>query len=318
MQATTSTTLRDRIAAIDFTSRVARHHALVAADAAAAAGDERFAEEVCRRVLAVDCENREALALLVCILTREGRHGEATAIVDRVLAWFRLLQDANTVVYALLQLQLRGFQPRGMLDIGAYHGEFALLARQIFPDTSVLMVEPQPQKLAYLETLAKELGGDCQVRSCLCGDGTRGEHTFHQLDTPFGSTGSSIYPELSQFPRQTLTLPMRSVESLVAELPGRRFDLVKIDVQGAELDVLRGAGKALEQVEVLVVELSLHVVNEGSPLLAEVLAAIDAMGFRMFDLHTLPRTEGLLLQVDAIFVRKDSPLWPQRQAPVGQ
>jgi FkbM family methyltransferase len=294
---------------VDVASRAQRQDALRLADAALATGDTTFAEQVCRRVLAVDAENPEALSLLVCALTRAGRGGEALATTTAVLAHFRSLQQVNSQAHALLQLQARGFAPRGLLDVGAYHGEFAMVARQVFPDASVLMVEPQPGKLEQLGEVARLLGGDCHVRNCLLGDGTRTHSDFHLLDTPFGSTGSSVYPEVSDFPRTVLSLPVRTVDDLLEGLPGRHFDLVKLDVQGAELDVLRGARRTLPQIEVLLAELSLHVVNRGSPLLAEVVAALDGLGFAMFDLLQLPRSHGLLQQVDAVFVRRDSPRW---------
>lgn len=299
---------RDPVA-IDVSSRTARHEAMVVADTAFARGKVELAESVCRRVLAADCENREALALLVCILTQRDRHTEALAIVDRVLAHFRSLQESNTVVHALLQLQRLGFAPSGVLDIGAYHGEFAMFARQMFPQATVVMVEPQERPQEFLRALAAELGGDCHVHQCLLGEAVRSAVEFHQLDTPFGSTGSSIYPEVSDFPRQVVAMPMRTIDDLVAAHSGRAFDLVKIDVQGAELDVLRGATEAIHRVEVLIAELSLHEVNRGAPRLAEVVAALDDLGFAMFDALTLPRSHGRLYQIDGVFVRKTSLLW---------
>jgi len=296
-------------ATIDVSTRSSRHAAMLSADAAFARGKHELAETICRRILAVDCENRDALALLVCVLTRQNRQAEALAFVDGVLGYFRSLQESNTIVHSLLVLQQRGFAPRGMLDVGAYNGEFTMLARQIFPDASVVMVEPQAHKQEFLQVLATDLGGDCHVRQCLLGERIRQGVEFHQMETPYGSTGSSIYPETSDFPRKVVTLPMRTLDDLVAELPGRTFDLVKLDVQGAELDVLQGAKEAIHRVEVLVAELSLHETNRGAPRIAEVMAAIDDLGFAMFDVLTLPRTDGLLLQVDAVFVRKTSPLW---------
>ena len=294
---------------IDVTSRTSRHEAMLAADAAFAKGDVALAENVCRRVLAVDCENREALALFVCVLSRQNRHAEAVAVVDGVLAHFRSLQESNTLVHALLQLQRRGFDPRGVLDVGAYHGEFAMFARQMFPGASIVMVEPQAPLQEFLRALAIELRGDCHVRQCVLGETVRPTCDFHVTNTPFGSTGSSLYPERSDFPRQIVTMPMRTVDDLLNEFTGRKFDLVKIDVQGAELDVLRGATERMHHVEVLITELSLHEANHGAPRFTEAMAAIDELGFAMFDMATLPRVDGLLLQVDGIFVRKTSPLW---------
>jgi FkbM family methyltransferase len=157
---------------------------------------------------------------------------------------------------------------------------------------------------ASLEALASALGGDVRIESVLLGDQDCDGRAFHQLRTPFGSTGSSLYDELSDYPRDVLTLPMRRLDSLVRSHEGRTFDLVKIDVQGAELDVLRGAGAMINSVQALCIELSLHPVNRGAPLLAEVVATLDQLGFLMFDAVPLPRDGGLQKQIDAVFVRK--------------
>lgn len=286
--------------------------AVARATSAAAAGEIDTAAALCRAVLARDPASEPALEVLTQVLLRAGRGAEAVAAANAALAHFRRLQLCTTTAYGLHVLCERGFQPQGILDIGAYDGEFSLLARQFFPSASLLMVEPQAQKQTQLNKVACDLGGDAHVRKVLLGDRNRTACTFHQTNTSVGSTGSSLYPEASEHPRQPITMPMRTLDELLAEFPNRRFDLVKLDVQGAELDVLRGAVASLPQVTALFVELSLHVVNHGAPRLAEVVAALDTHGFAMFDLLPLPRADqGLQLQTDAVFVRRDSTLWPR-------
>lgn len=310
--------LRERLAQVEVRSRSSRHDAMLAAEAAFAAGDVVFAEALARRVLAHDLEDEAAYELLQCVLARGDRHNEALTTANTVLAHFRGVQRCNSMEHGLWLLHDRGFAPRGLLDIGAYHGEFSMLARQFFPSLPVLMVEPQADLRELLLAVAEALGDDCHVCSVLLGDLERDACTFHQLCTPVGSTGSSVYPEASGHARRTIELPMRTLDALLAEWPGRTFDFVKLDVQGAELDVLRGAAASLPGIEVLFVELSLHVVNHGAPLLAEVVAELDALGFAMFDVMQLPRnSEGLQFQVDAIFVRKGSALWPRPGAAGG-
>jgi hypothetical protein len=98
----------------------------------------------------------------------------------------------------------------------------------------------------------------------------------------------------------------------VAEFSGRDFDMLKLDVQGAELDVLRGAARTLAGIEVIVIELSLQEYNKGAPLIAEVMARLDALGFALFDMFGVSRTPaGVLLQSDGIFLRRDSRFWPK-------
>ena len=282
-----------------------------AARQAFAAGDLATAESMARRIVAHDCSNSDAFDLLVDVLARTGRADAAIDLQRSLLEIMRVREAGQTLVFGLMMLHDRGFRPAGILDVGAYHGEFTLLARQFWPQASTVMIEPQPHKRANLEAVAAELAGDVQVRTTLVGDRVEASCAFHVLSTPWGSTGSSIYPENSDHPRQVVTAPMTTLDALVSALPGRRFDLLKIDVQGAELDVLRGATATMAEVEVVFVELSLHECNRGAPRIAAVTAELDRLGFAMFDLMTPPRDANqLVVQVDAIFVRRDSALWP--------
>ncbi len=295
--------------AVDVRTRTGRADALRRADEALTCGDRALAEAIARRVLSCDVESADAYAILQVALVESGKLKDATVVANQTLAHFRALAQQSTQAHMLHVLHERGFRARGILDIGAYEGEFAILARQFFPEAALLMVEPQPHKRAQLDAVGSALGGVAETVSALLGDGERAKCAFQQLDTPFGSTGSSLYAEISEYPRRTLTLPMRTVDALVRERPGRCYDLVKIDVQGAEVDVLRGATQALQGVEALCVELSLHAHNHGAPLLAAVVAELDALGFSMFDVAPLPRDAGLQKQIDATFVSKRSRLW---------
>lgn len=302
--------LASRLASVDVRSRTGRARAVQEADAALSQGDHEFAAEVCRRVLACDLEHADAYAVLQCALVEQEKLAEATVVANRTLAHYRQKDAAGSTAHALQVLAARGFRPNGVLDVGAYEGEFTLLARQLFPQAAVLMVEPQQQKQGLLRAIAGALGGEVQVASVLLGREERDAVPFFQMRTPFGSTGSSIYAEVSEHARDEVLLPMSTLDALLLRSGGRRHDLVKLDVQGAELDVLHGGERAVREAEVFVVELSLHVVNRGAPLLADVVAAFDRLGFLPFDLCPLPRgRDGLLRQVDGVFVRRGSALW---------
>jgi hypothetical protein len=81
-------------------------------------------------------------------------------------------------------------------------------------------------------------------------------------------------------------------------------DLIKIDVQGAELDVLAGAPDALRNASALIVEVSLVDYNTGAPLIADVMAATDREGFKCVDLCEVHRTPAnFVLQLDLLFAR---------------
>ena len=88
-------------------------------------------------------------------------------------------------------------------------------------------------------------------------------------------------------------------------LPGERAYL-KLDVQGAELEVLRGAVRTLEAVRVVEAELSTVELYEGQALLADVVDHLRGAGFDPIGLEPSfrDRATGDLLQVNGWFRRR--------------
>ena len=87
------------------------------------------------------------------------------------------------------------------------------------------------------------------------------------------------------------------------ELPGPFF--VKIDTEGFELEVLRGAVKVLEQTDVVLMEVAISQRQVGEPDLIEIGAFMKSNGFRLIDFPVLTQqaTGGPLLYVDVAFAR---------------
>ncbi len=82
--------------------------------------------------------------------------------------------------------------------------------------------------------------------------------------------------------------------------------LLKLDVQGSELDVLLGAESTLQQVEVLDVELALVPLYRGAPLLSEVVQHLNDRGFGLIAIDPgFGQMTGSILEVDGLFARVD-------------
>src|SRR5205823_1350672 len=103
------------------------------------------------------------------------------------------------------------------------------------------------------------------------------------------------------------TVPVARLDELVAEraLPGPY--VLKADVEGAELDVLEGAGALLAHTELVLLETSLFAFWEGAPVLADVIAWMREHGFAVYDFYGghLRPLDGALAQLDVAFVRED-------------
>jgi FkbM family methyltransferase len=126
------------------------------------------------------------------------------------------------------------------------------------------------------------------------------------------SYSSSLLPMLERHvvsapgsvPTTTESVPICRLDSIAPELVGRS-DL-KIDVQGSELNVLRGAECTLEQAKTIDVELSLLPLYAGQPLITEVVDHLDTYGFALVALERGFRdlATGQLLQLNGVFVHR--------------
>ncbi|WP_425229468.1 FkbM family methyltransferase [Sphingomonas sp.] len=83
---------------------------------------------------------------------------------------------------------------------------------------------------------------------------------------------------------------------------------LKIDTQGFELEVLKGAEDMLSRIDCVLLELSLVELYAGQPLWREVSAWIEARGFTMTGLNQafIDPTSFRTLQIDGIFTRVDN------------
>jgi FkbM family methyltransferase len=191
-----------------------------------------------------------------------------------------------------------------VLDIGACRGDWTRAARKSLPDAAFTLVEP----IEYPELLAADLRG-CAVHHALL--------YRHECEVDWYSlrnTGDSIYKERTQAyagvePRR------RSATTLEALLGARAsFDLIKLDVQGAEIDVMKGGEALVHRAAFVLLEVPfMGQYNAGAASFLQVIAYMDSLGFVPFDVPELHREVCVLLQMDIVFVRRDHPVAAQAQ-----
>lgn len=204
------------------------------------------------------------------------------------------------------RLRNLGFRPGGIIDIGAHVGDWTRSIKKVFPSTPVLMVEARESQRPYLEAACAELGGVSYVIALL------GSKRSEAIEFHVHDTGSSLFSERSNVSRTSTRLPMNMLDELAGGFPLSSGPLfIKLDVQGAEIEVLRGAIKTLARAEIVQLEVQLLHYNEGAPSAASVIAFMDQNGFAIFDIAGFVRPNKVdLVQIDLLFVRKNSRLRP--------
>lgn len=204
--------------------------------------------------------------------------------------------------WSLRNLYANGFRPKNVLDIGAFEGEWTLMCKNIFPDAKYLMFEAQEIKANKLSSIKSN---DIDFHIGLLGPESNSKSKFYVNETV-----SSALPESAKENQEFIEVPMYTVDEILKNKGIERADFVKLDVQGFELEVLKGASRTLENSEVVLMEVSLIEINKGAPLINEVMQFMIERNFVCYDICSIVRRplDKALWQTDLIFVKATSQL----------
>jgi FkbM family methyltransferase len=229
------------------------------------------------------------------------------SVKDRLIRHYSI----PDIEWSLRNARDNGFSPAKVIDVGAYKGEWAHMTHRIFPTAKILMVEPQRNKQGKLASLTA-LTSEIEYKTALLGAEDGKEVSFY-----LNETVSSVLTEVASEPPQEEERTTVTLDTLTEETAFAKPDFLKLDVQGYELNVLRGARKLLDThpPEMIQMEVSLIEVNQGAPLFAEVINVMDGLNYRLYDLTSFMRRplDDALWQVDGLFVHADSDLVSSRR-----
>jgi FkbM family methyltransferase len=176
-----------------------------------------------------------------------------------------------------------GFIPNVTYDVGACVLHWTTIAKEVWPNSQYVLFEAMEES----EELFQETNHPYHIG--VFSDVDDKEITFYKnvtfpggnsyyMENPQHSSMASVLFEnpANQFKRKTITLDtVRRMKNL--PFP----DLLKIDVQGCEIDILRGATEILQNVKHLIIELQHVEYNIGAQMCDDSIPIIEAMGFEL-------------------------------------
>lgn len=207
-------------------------------------------------------------------------------VVLRELTW--LPRDGPLVVY----------------DVGAGRGVFAAAAALLPNVKQVYAFEPLPDSARRLDERTQGLPVTCYRLALGDEAGSASLHTGLEPET------SSLLPVVSEtteaFPGATqvgsVTVAVATLDDVVERDNLRAADVIKIDVQGYEDRVVRGAERTIRRARFCVLELSFEPLYEGALLFDDVYELMRGLGFRLVGFGgRLRRPDGAVLQTDGFF-----------------
>ncbi len=203
----------------------------------------------------------------------------------------------------LIQLS-KTYSPYGVLDIGAHYGEFSKFCASLWPDVDILMLEGNVQCDKVLDLVPFNhiivLLSDCNK-----------EVTLYLNPKSLSCTGTSYYKERTRHYKNSIEVKKLTytLDEVIEEV-GKKYDIIKIDTQGSELDIIKGGLTTVQNASYIIMEVSKVQYNEGSPLFDEVVEYMGNIGFSDYEVieehiwmdeNEKTFSYGEVFQVDVVF-----------------
>ena len=205
-----------------------------------------------------------------------------------------------------------------ILDVGACEGVEGITFAELFPDARVYSFEPAPANVTRImnnyQTITDDVKSRINLVPAALSDKTK-TITFHAIDEVKASTRAVNYgmgsileiinPDILPW-HHSVQMPVEAqaytMDDWMQQQNITTVDAVWMDVQGAELMVLKGAEKALENIQVIMTEAGIIPYYFGHTMKADIDAYLFERGFMEIEDSKLNHDQGL--EVNTIYINK--------------
>lgn len=194
-----------------------------------------------------------------------------------------------------------------VVDVGANKGQFSLVARKVFKDARIVAFEPIPHALGIIRSVFNN-DDKLTIFPYALGDISQ-DMTMHISERedsssllPITQLQNRVFPGTAE--QSTFLVKSVKTQEAIAEMEIVEPALLKIDVQGYELQVLRGADQSINKFAYIYVECSFLELYENQALAADVIHYLYARGFKVQGVYNLTYDHaGRAVQADFLFNR---------------
>jgi len=196
--------------------------------------------------------------------------------------------EVNTNLYG--RLKENGIQFNNIIDVGCYKGSWTSKVKLIYPDANYYLIDPNniyEEKIKTLGIFYQEVVGQ-----------QKEEREFNFSENELEETGNSLYEENSNIQFNKKTVMVKPLKDIV---PDQIYDLIKMDVQGAELEIMEGSLELFQKTKFVQLECPVHHNNKGAPKFEHYINYMANSNFKVFDIDTIFFNTKLMV-LDFLFV----------------
>ena len=188
-----------------------------------------------------------------------------------------------------------GLKLNRIVDLGCHQGKWTEKVKQEYPDAKYFLIDSSDTHKEKLHSLGQFIHAYV------------GQHREHRKYYTTGNqadeTGNSLYKENSNVPFETKDV---YTERLKDVLPETNYDYIKMDVQGAELEIIEGSLDLFTNTKWVQLECPVFHNNKDAPRFEHYINYMSNCGFRVFDIDSIFYNYRLMA-VDFLFVNKKLP-----------
>lgn len=197
-----------------------------------------------------------------------------------------------------------------VLDIGANRGDVAIAALESYPNSQIICFEPVKSTFEELKNNLQPFSGRTHFYNCALSNSS--EEAEINITTSHGANSiepqTAFHQECNPHVREVgkEKIQLVRLDDIAEKFPRQKFDIVKIDVEGHELNVLRGGKKFFSNnVDVIIIEISLmRDQSWNEQAVFDIFAFLKETGFALvnvMDLYYAKDKAVQLIQMDCVF-----------------
>ncbi len=190
-----------------------------------------------------------------------------------------------------------------IVDVGANIGQFAFMAHTVMPSLPIYSFEPDPACFKELkQTFANhEIDGECFSVALTDKQGSIDLNVYES------SANNSILLRDNESAREIKKVDCSTLDVFDKKLSALEHIYLKVDVQGAELSVLRGASQFLKRCKFVQLEVSLVNAYSGNAHIADIMSVMRSEGFSCWEILDVLRKRKAknlgIFEMDMLFVK---------------
>ncbi|MEO5775745.1 MAG: FkbM family methyltransferase [Flavobacterium sp.] len=216
-----------------------------------------------------------------------------------------LPEGKNLLLQTLFtNIKKMGLSPKHIVDIGANHGTWTREVLQYFPDAHFTLIEPQEWLKPSFQDL---LDTNSKITYHAAGAGSKsGSFKFTIVDRDDSCSFRYTEDEAKERGYKQVDIPIITLNDLIKSNNLPIPDIVKIDAEGLDIEVLKGASELFGKTEIFMVEAGV-VAKEFDNSFLKMINFMDENGYRLFEITDLNRPLALhvLWLVELAFIKKN-------------